>query len=189
MIEASTVGIILLAAGLSTRFGEADKLLHPFSGVPLIDHAAAMAAGIGFGAHVAVVHGKAAERLPGCFEKVYNPRPEAGLSGSLGLGTAPLARRAGIEACMVVLADMPLVSRDHLLALLDAFPAGDPQAILGTGDAGRARVPAMFGKGRFAELMALSGDRGAQTMLRGAPAIACDPALLADFDEDADFPA
>jgi molybdenum cofactor cytidylyltransferase len=188
LIEASKVGIILLAAGLSTRFGDADKLLHPYRGMPLIDHAAGTAAGIGFGAHVAVVHGMSAERLPGCFDKVFNPRPEAGLSGSLGLGAASLAARDGIEACMVVLADMPLVGPDHLLALLGAFPADDPMAVLGTDMAGRTMVPAMFGKDRFTGLMALAGDRGAQSLLRGASAIACDPALLADYDEEADFP-
>lgn len=186
MIAAERVGLVLLAAGRSRRFGAADKLTAPWRGRPLIRHAAEVLAGIGFGAHVAVVHGPAAALLPGRFAAIRNPDPDTGLSGSLRLGVAEVAR-LGLPACMVALADMPSMTSGHLAALLGAFPADDARAMLGTGAAGRVMVPALFASARYGELLALGGDAGARDLLAGAPAIRCDPAILADFDRPEDF--
>jgi molybdenum cofactor cytidylyltransferase len=186
MIAAEKVGVVLLAAGLSRRFGTDDKLAQPYRGRPLIAHAAGMLAQVPFGAHVAVVHGEAAGLLPACFAHVHNPDPAGGLSGSVRLGVAAVAAR-GLPACLIALADMPHITLAHIAALLRAFPAGDPMAILGTARGVEAMVPALFGSGRYGELLALSGDRGARELLRGAPAMACDPAILADFDRPEDF--
>ncbi len=186
MIAAEKVGVVLLAAGLSRRFGTDDKLAQAWRGRPLIAHAAELLAGMAFGAHVAVVHGPAAALLPAAFEQVRNPDPGAGLAGSLRLGVSAVAH-ADLDACLVVLADMPLMTREHIAALLAVFPADEPLAVLGTARGGSVMVPALFARGRFGELLALSGDRGARDLLFEAPAIACDPAILADMDRPGDF--
>ena len=54
MIEAAKVASVLLAAGRSARFGEADKLAADLNGKPVALHAAEALAGIGLGQLIAV---------------------------------------------------------------------------------------------------------------------------------------
>ena len=91
-----------------------------------------------------------------------------------------------VEACLIALADMPLVPPAHFKALAEAANAG-PASLVATNLAGRGRVPALFGRSHFDALQALEGDRGAAGFLRGASNVDCDPALLADFDRPEDF--
>src|SRR3546814_7817294 len=54
------------------------------------------------------------------FEIALNPDPTSGLSSSLALGLE-LAAKAGADAALVSLADVPFVTGRHLLSLLDGF--------------------------------------------------------------------
>ncbi len=186
-IDPGNVAVILLAAGQSRRFGHCDKLVQPYRCEPLVAHAARTLATIPFAAHIAVADGEVASLLPDAFRAVANPDPGRGLSSSIGVGLAALDRMLP-TACMIALADMPLVPKDHFEALMHAFEADDPQAMVATcSPGGKPIVPALFGQVQFGALRGLTGDRGARALLANAPTVTCDPALLADFDRPSDF--
>ncbi|WFL77776.1 nucleotidyltransferase family protein [Altererythrobacter arenosus] len=179
------VGLVLLAAGRSRRFGPQDKLAQDWRGKPLARHAADTLAALPFAAHIAVVGEDSRLQLPEQFETVTNPDPALGLSHSIALGVEALLPRH-LDACLIALADMPLVPEAHFLALLDGVARSDGD-IVATANGDRAQVPAVFGKEHFAALIALTGDQGARELLRTARTIPCDAELLADFDRPEDF--
>jgi molybdenum cofactor cytidylyltransferase len=185
MIPLERVGVILLAAGRSTRFGSGDKLTQDWRGKPLVRHAADILAALPFATHLAVVSGKFDQSLPGVFGMVENSEPERGLSRSIALGAAAITSH-DLDACLIALADMPMVPSGHFQALVEAADAG-PDSLVATNLEGRGQVPALFGRSHFDALQALEGDRGAAGLLRGARKVDCDPSLLVDFDRPGDF--
>ncbi len=185
MIACDRVTAVLLGAGYSRRFGPGDKLVHPLHGRPLVRHAADRLAKISFAAHIAVARRPVASLLPPPFEVVINREPERGLSHSIALGVAALHSR-DVDACLIALADMPFVPTAHFERLLAQFTKGGEDRIA-TRSCKRVQVPAIFGRSHFDSLLALTGDSGARALLRDAPSIPCEAALLADFDRPEDF--
>lgn len=184
MAAAERTALILLAAGRSTRFGAADKLLQDLDGRPVGLHAAATLAAMPFAHRLAVTDG----RLPGLaalgFRMLVNPAPEKGMAGSLRLGIAA-AGAAGAQAVLVALADMPRVTAAHVRRLLDA--ADGPDALVVSSDGRDPMPPALFGRDRFAALLALDGDHGARDLIRAGVQVAAAPGELADIDTPADL--
>lgn len=191
MIAPSKVAAILLAAGESRRFGDEDKLAQRYRGKPLVAHAARILASFPFARHIAVVSSAPRADIPPRFTQICNPDPARGLGASLALGVGEALQGEGspISACLVMLGDMPLVPASHIQALLDVFDPEYPLSRVATQLAERTIVPAIFGAGHFPALMSLDGDEGARALLRGAPGVPCDPALLRDFDRPEDFAA
>ena len=87
-----------------------------------------------------------------------------------------------MDAMLIALADMPLVSREHYLALIEHGQKNEAKAVLASSDGQVNMPPALFGSDHFDTLSELSGDRGAGHMLRKAQAIECPPEWLADID-------
>lgn len=185
MISPTRVGLVYLAAGRSQRFGDNDKLAEFWRGKPLARHGADILSDFSFGAHLAVVSKASDLILPPQFEPIVNQEPELGLSRSIALGVSSIEQRE-LDACLIALADMPLVPRTQFNALLAAFDA-DSCSIVATGCQGRTQVPAMFAREHFGSLQSLSGDKGARGIMTGAHLVECEPALLADFDQPRDF--
>lgn len=180
------VAAVVLAAGLSTRFG-GDKLLYPYAGKPLAAHIADTLAGMPLTWRIAIVppapsRREALFRERG-FELVGNPDPQQGMGASLALG-ARHARELGAATLLVCLADMPNITAAHLTALLAA--ADDSDAVA-TGFDGSRGPPAVFARRLFPNLAALSGDHGAKHLLASARLIAAPPGLSRDFDTRTDF--
>ena len=69
---------------------------------------------------------------------------------------------------------MPFVTREHLEALIAA--ASDPAT---TTHAGVRTPPAIFPSAMFADLMSLTGDRGAKPLLEAATTVEADAAWSA----------
>ena len=177
MPTADRVALLLLAAGLSRRFGDRDKLTADLNGVPLGLHAANALCALPFAARIAVV-GNNAPDFDG-FETVHNDSPEAGMSRSLALGVAA-ARIHEPTAVLVLLADMPFVSAAHIRNLL---AAGDgPAAIVASSAGGAPMPPALFGADHFDTLEAQRGDKGARDLLRAATVVTAPPHELTDID-------
>lgn len=178
-IAAERVALVLLAAGRSVRFG-GDKLAAPFRGRPLGTHAAAMLAGIPFAAHVAVTGPSAVDFAALGFDRRPAP-PDAPMSLSLKLGIAA-AEAIDCDACLVALADMPLVPAAHIRALLAAHDG----ALTATLSDGARMVPAVMARAAFPLVATLSGDQGARALLRAAPGVAAPPEWLVDIDTPGD---
>jgi molybdenum cofactor cytidylyltransferase len=105
-----------------------------------------------------------------------NPEAEEGMASSIRVGVA----RAGTDArILITLCDQPLVTADHLRALI-AIDA----PIVATAYSGIAGVPAIFAPQFVPELLALRGDVGARSIIEkhGAKLVFFDDAAI-DVDE------
>ena len=97
------IAAVVLAAGLSTRFG-GDKLLYPYAGKPLAAHIADTLAGMPLDWRIAIVPPAPSPRealfRERGFELVANPDPQQGMGASLALG-AQRATELGAAALLV----------------------------------------------------------------------------------------
>lgn len=180
MIAADRVAAILLAAGGSSRFGPADKLHAALDGRPLVTHAAATIAALGFGTAIAVCARETAPLLAG-FDIVINDAPERGQSHSIRLGVARALAR-DVDAVLIALGDMPFVTAGHLRGLLAA-----KGAIVASSLAGLTMPPALFSRDAAVGLLALYGDTGARALLGNAVTVSGDAATLRDIDRPSDL--
>jgi len=178
-IAPQAIALVLLAAGRGERFG-GGKLAAPLAGKPLAHHAADALRSIDFAAHIAVI-GPDTPPLPGYTTIVLDP-PGAPQSRSLALGITA-ARDAGAQAVMIALADMPLVPMDHVHAMIAAFD-GDRLASRGPDT---MLPPVLFGARHFAALSGLTGDRGAGSLLQGAPWLPLSAQAALDVDRAQDL--
>jgi molybdenum cofactor cytidylyltransferase len=180
------IAAVILAAGLSTRFG-GDKLVYPYAGKPLAAHIADTLAAMPVRWRIAIVPPAPSARrelfAERGFELVTNPEPREGMGASLALA-AHRAMELDAEALLVCLADMPNVTGAHLMRLIEASESNDPVA---TGFDGSRGPPVVFSSRLFPELAAISGDHGAKHLLASARLIATPPGLARDFDTRGDF--
>jgi molybdenum cofactor cytidylyltransferase len=187
VIRLDDIAVLVLAAGLSRRYGEGEKLLAPLAGKPLALHIAETLAAMPFHRKLAVCKEAGDELGRGLaglgFQVLVNPEPETGQGHSLALGAKAAI---GSHALVVCLADMPYVTRGDVEALVEAWRA-DPERPAGSRAGAYFGVPAIFPAPVFAELMELSGDHGARGLLQGAGAVAVDAGHLRDFDRVEDF--
>lgn len=177
---------VVLAAGLASRFG-GDKLLHPLNGKPLGAHIADTLAAMPLAGRIVVCpagnEARAGLFSARGFEIVTNDDASRGLASSLALGVKRAATFAPANV-LVCLADMPDVPASHLMALVEL---GAAHEIVATSVGGTKSPPAVFGPPLFAQLTALSGDKGARELLTDAPAVALAPELARDIDTPADL--
>ena len=174
-------GVILLAAGRSRRFG-GDKLTAPFKGKPLWSWAADAAREAGLsdrylvtGPHSSIV---AAEG----WQIVVNAQADKGMGTSIAAGLEAAA--ATCDRLVVILADMPLVTPDHLRRLANA----DGTVFTRYDEAGFG-CPAAFPRSAFEKLRTLRADRGARA-IRLNDATTIDPdegTSLVDIDTAQDL--
>jgi CTP:molybdopterin cytidylyltransferase MocA len=160
-----SVYAIVLAAGSAKRFGSS-KQLAEWNGEALVRRAARLAMQ-SCGARTLLVVGhnwqavhSACLPLSGCF--VINNQHATGIGSSLALAVSSIRHAA--KAIVVLLADQPLVTTQHIAALIDKW-SGDPLQIVATAYANTSGVPALFASGTFDKLGALCGDQGARKLL------------------------
>lgn len=181
MIQPQSTALILLAAGRSRRFGAADKLAQPLGDRPLGLHIAHTLQAMPFAARIAVVSQAPPDFAAYGSTLVENAAPDEGISHSIVLGLEA-ARRHGVEAVMIALADMPCVTEAHFWRLFDA--ADGPETIVASSDGERPSPPALFGANWFHALSALQGDAGARTLIRRARHVIAGPDELIDVDRE-----
>lgn len=186
------IAAVLLAAGLSTRFGEDDKLMAPWRGKPIVAHTLETVASLKFAELVAVV--RPIEHAPVIHRKLerrgytilVNDQPEQGISGSIVRAVEhvmPLQKCRGILIC---LADMPDVPQSHYTRI--CLAAEDIRSVVASTDGFSASPPAFIGRKHFPELLALRGDQGARALLSHGVQIETSGAVLHDIDVPEDLP-
>lgn len=186
MSDLSSTTAIFLAAGMSRRFG-ANKLLTGLAGQPLALHAARTLRRLSCAKHIAVCRepdGEVARLLATeGYEIAVNAAPERGISSSILTG---LAAAGDTSAILVCLADMPFVTEQHLLKVVEAL---EPAGIVSSSD-GHNLVrcpPAAFSGRHFSELRSLEGDLGARKLLSAGEVVFAKPSELADIDVPSDI--
>ena len=165
-MEAS-VGVVILAAGGSSRLGQPKQLL-PYQGRTLLRHAVETAVASGCRPIIAVL-GANADSLRGELVglpvwAVDNENWEGGMAGSIAAGIQPLSELSHLDGAIVLLADQPLLSPEFLCDLVARFEE-TLAPIVASEYAGTLGAPALFAESLFPELLALSGAEGAKQII------------------------
>ena len=180
---------IVLAAGTSSRFGRTKQLLE-LEGKPLVQHAVDAAAGGGLD-EIVVVLGHDADRvgaslrLPPNGRTVLNPSYEAGQSTSLVAGLDAASPES--DAAVVLLADQPGITPEHLRALVQTFETGRALVV-------RLRFldgpgPALLSREIWDEARSLTGDTGAREIIAAHPGWVKEVVMDSDAPVDVDRPS
>lgn len=172
--------LVVLGAGLSQRFGPADKLAEDLGGKPVAHHALETLSSFAWDSRILVCRPGAAwaeAYWDKGFQVVENDAPEGGMLGSLHRG---IARVADCPAVMMALADMPLIPADHIKQLREQHCLTPDQPIA-TGGADYKGPPAIFPT-RILQGLPLQGEGGARSLLGGARLVAVEDQLRLDID-------
>lgn len=180
---------IVLAAGGSSRFG-AHKLLADLAGEPVIRRTVSGICAAGFCETIVVVgaeHTAVAASLEGVACKMVKASNWSdGISASIRVGIEAL--RQDIEGLFLFLGDMPLVPIDLCSELADLAKKSGYAARPQLGDV--PGHPVAFVKEALPDLLALAGDEGAGSLLRGAgPKLAYLPTIDEGTILDVDTPS
>lgn len=186
-------GVIILAAGASTRMGAPKQLLE-IEGKPLIVRAAEAALGSA-GWPVVVVLGANAERIRPCLARLpvliaENPTWAEGMASSIRSGITMLRQFSrSLDAAVVALCDQAAFVPTTIEQLVSAQHATG-RSIVAARYAGKNGAPALFLREHFAALGALTGDAGARMLLNGSSeqvATVDLPELAFDLDTPGDY--
>jgi molybdenum cofactor cytidylyltransferase len=155
-----------MAAGQASRFGSA-KLLAEYRGESLVRRSLKLALQVTGQKTVLIVGGGWQRLFKDCGPLapfiVHNENYESGMASSIACGTRAIQPVA--DAVMILLADQPLITADHLLSMEQAWRAS-PSSIIATEFDQIAGPPVIFPATYFAALSALSGDAGARVVMQ-----------------------
>jgi molybdenum cofactor cytidylyltransferase len=172
LTPSTPVGLVILAAGNSSRMGQPKQLL-PFDGESLVRRSVRLGLLSGcfpvtvvLGANSLLI-GTELEDLP--VFVAQNPDWEAGMASSIRAGLAnTLHVLPTVGAVIISLCDQPLVTPAFLHGLTDAFAAtGKP--IIATRYGNTTGVPALFSRELFDALDKLNGQEGARKLIATHP--------------------
>lgn len=186
-----TVGVLLLAAGCSRRFGSDKRLALLPDGRPLLDAAVSAIQHSGLPLRVCLRPGDHAvrERLSAAGVAVLECRhAPRGMGATLADAVAQLGDWQGL---LVALADMPGIRPATFRAVAEALTADSIVTPTFQDEPGH---PVGFGRVFFPELARLDGDQGARNLVGGAGSRRLrlpleDPGILRDVDYPADVRA
>ena len=161
-----TIGIIILAAGASSRMGTPKQLLL-YRGRSFLSYIVEVA--IASMCHpIVVVLGANAEQIKSevnfRVEVVENTRWTEGMSSSIAVGMQALVNQ-NIEGVVITLCDQPFVSAQIIDQLIAAYRFTG-KSIVASEYAGTLGVPAFFSRALFPELMTLGATEGAKHLIK-----------------------
>ena len=156
---------LVLAAGSADRFG-APKLLAEFRGESLLRRVLRLSGQVTGTETVLVVGAHWLRIVHECRTLnpfiVRNEHYESGMASSIATGIRAVQPVA--DAVLILLADQPLITADHLETLQNEWQAS-PASIVATEFADVAGPPVIFPAVYFDELLTLHGDRGARSII------------------------
>ena len=167
MMENQNIGIVILAAGASTRFGS-PKQLAIFKGETLLERISKTAQSTGF--ETVIVLGANSEKIQKTLGNlkgkiVINNAWEEGMSSSINAGLKELLEiKPNLSAVILVLCDQPFITKETLLKLT-RIQAESGKSIVASEYANTIGTPALFIKRVFKDLMKLTGNRGAKGVI------------------------
>jgi xanthine/CO dehydrogenase XdhC/CoxF family maturation factor/CTP:molybdopterin cytidylyltransferase MocA len=189
---ASSLHVMLLAAGSSSRFGS-PKQLADIAGRPMLARTLDTVLQLERRHPVTVVLGADVERLAPLVRAAsasvaFNPDHAQGIASSIrvGLAQAPFDARG----VLIALADQVAVTADDLRRLVSRWEQ-QPDRIVAALYDDTIGVPAIFPADLFPELAELQGDRGARALLSRYPERVFGvpmPSAAQDIDTPGDLP-
>jgi molybdenum cofactor cytidylyltransferase len=182
---------IVLAAGKSSRMGRTKALLPVGSSQEtFLTRIIRVLREGGIDAIVIVIGGDAPAvraslpRGDASLAVVENPRYEEGQLSSLLVGLAAVEQRYDeVDAVMVTLVDLPLISAATVRSVLDAFLAKPDASLVRPRRAGRYGHPVIFNRSIFGELRRADPSKGAKPVVHAHAA----QEMNVDVDDDGAF--
>jgi len=161
----STIAILLLAAGASSRMEGRDKLMEEIDGLPLLSLICSRATQTGLPCYVTVPslsHPRVS--VTGTAHVIAVPEASEGMAASIRTGVAALA--AETQAVMILPCDMPELQTQDLLHLAAHFHGPDNAVLRATASDGTPGHPVLFPRRCFPALSLIAGDQGARAVLQ-----------------------
>lgn len=166
------VGVILLAAGSSSRMGQSKQLL-AVDDEPMLVKMVKVSLRAGASPLIVVLgagekeHREVIEDFP--VEIVQNSSWSSGMGSSLKCGIEHLVTKfEDIDAAIVMVCDQPHVSSTYIKSLITKYEDTN-RAIIASYYSGASGVPVLFDKSLFKEILALSDEEGAKKLLKQYP--------------------
>jgi molybdenum cofactor cytidylyltransferase len=168
-----SIGIILLAAGSSSRMGQSKQLLK-VNDETLLTHATKTATRAGVD-HVVVVlgannlaHHEVIRSLQ--VDVIVNKEWKKGMGNSLKAGLNYLvSKQSEVSAIVIMVCDQPKLTVQHLQSLLDHYKNG-LKGIVASYYGQMPGVPAVFDRRYFDAILALENNEGAKKIILKNPA-------------------
>lgn len=168
-MQRDKIGIIILAAGASTRLGRPKQLLK-FQNNSLISNSVKSAINskskktlVVLGSNSELIK-KEIEDFP--IEILENKNWKEGMSSSIKCGLNYFIKeKAETNAVVIMLCDQPLIDNNHLNFLIDKFSETE-KPIVATQYENSVGVPALFSNNFFDELLTIKGDKGAKQLIQ-----------------------
>jgi len=165
------VSATILAAGQSSRMENGNKLLLPINEIPMISHICNTVLTAGLDPVVVVTGFESdlvTQAIPtGINDIIYNSHWQSGMASSIYEGLSALPQN--VDGNMIVLGDMPMISKDTLTLLIDEFIMLNGQHIIYPIYEERQANPVIFPKKYFQEILSSTGDRGCKKVLKQYP--------------------
>jgi molybdenum cofactor cytidylyltransferase len=190
------MGVVVLAAGASSRMGR-PKLLLPWGDSTILGHLLAQWRELD-ARQIAIVCAEAHSELDVEMDRlgipagarIYNPRPEDGMFGSIRCAARWRGWSAELTHWIITLGDQPHVRLETLRALIE-FGAGHPTHVCQPARNRRARHPVLLPGAMFAQLADAKEEHLKQFLLNRAEQRALremdDPGLDFDLDRPEDY--
>ena len=158
-------GILILAAGNSSRLGQPKQLLE-FNGNTLLNHTLGQALKVSSSTIVVTGSKKIEiERELHPSRTCYNPKWEKGMGSSLNFGLQQLLSTfPDINNCIISVCDQPFINASIFRQLIEKQKFTD-RGIVASAYSDTLGIPVLFAKKYFGELLKLSGNEGAKKLL------------------------
>ena len=181
MEKSNNYAVLILAAGTSSRLGQAKQLVL-YENQTLLENACKKALEIS--SNVFVVLGASKNE---CTEKIkdlqvniiINNEYKKGLSSSIRIGMKELLE---YDKVLIMLCDQPFIPKNHFQKLLQN--SINNSKIICSLYNKRLSVPAVFPKHYFTELLCLSGDKGAKKIIETNEHVSINLENIHSFDID-----
>ena len=184
----SDIGLILLAAGGSSRMGQPKQLLR-WHGVSLLRRAANTALASGC-APIIVVTGAFADRAADELSDLPSALIEPNLQWQLGMGASiraglhrALRERPKPDAILMMLCDQPHVEASHLRQLCDTYRATN-KPVIASEYAQTIGAPCLFAASCFGDLLGIADSEGAKRLIQGSMERVVIPLPAGSIDVD-----
>ena len=181
-------GIIILAAGASTRLGRSKQMV-PYHGSSLLKHTIRVALDADIGP-VIVVMGANEKEISAHIDHedvntVVNENYKEGIASSIRTGINDVEEyHEDCENIILMVCDQPYVNKELLKSLLEAKHT-TKKTMVASAYKDTIGVPALFDKRFFPELLSLQGEEGGKKVLLKHPeSLATVPFPLGEIDID-----
>lgn len=168
MIKNNKIGVIILAAGSSSRLGHPKQLVR-FKGKSLLQQVIDLADSFKFDSKILVLGANSEEIIRNIdqrnFKIVINENWKEGMSTSIKTGlTESLKLENDLDQILILLSDQPFVNREKVEELIKIQLRSEyPASFCEYND--EVGVPAIFSNEVFSDLKDLRGDNGAKKLI------------------------